>query len=140
MIRKVSILWLVSLFAWNALFGAFGGLLLCIHEGELHFESVTETAVTCVDNCVESSVHEYSVSEPETCIDIELSKLLIVSPRVESGQSLAVAPIILDTWTGSLLRENTLRTKAESRLEPMRAPPVGMSASVLVARVHYLRV
>ncbi|MDQ8205929.1 hypothetical protein QEH52_00275 [Coraliomargarita sp. SDUM461003] len=117
---KLGIVGLISLFAWNALFGAFGGLLLCIHQDlelhaeelhaeELHAEEVNEelaaaaaaaAASSCVtDHCLPNQA-DACLATGECCIDIELPAELLPVVRfksdVSSAESLVLLAIFID--------------------------------------------
>ncbi|MDQ8194898.1 hypothetical protein QEH59_10705 [Coraliomargarita sp. SDUM461004] len=109
---KLGIVGLISLFAWNALFGAFGGLLLCIHQDlelhaeKLHAEEVNEelaaaaaTASCVTDHCLPNQA-DACLATGECCIDIELPAELLPVVRfksdVSSAESLVLLAIFID--------------------------------------------
>jgi len=88
---KICILGLISLFAWNAVFGAFGGLLLCIHQDlGVHVDDDAVHAadgVSCADAHEETSETTSCVEFHEPCVDIELVAELLPATRLNSGAS-----------------------------------------------------
>lgn len=138
MLRKVIIVWLTSLCAWNAVFGAFGGLLLCIHDDALHIESAVESSATCPDNCGSVEAVYQTITITETCLDIELGQALIVVLRSDEGRlSLATSPLLLANLTGTQPVFNFNELTVSNKL---RAPPLITAISVQVARTHALRI
>lgn len=138
MTRKVIIVWLTGLFAWNALFGAFGGLLLCIHEGALHLESAVEIEDGCADGCDSFVAVDYQIAASESCLDIELSKVLVIAQRTDEGPFNLVASPVLMSVLDTIEPIFTLKEFAASH--PTRAPPDILDTSVLVAQTHSLRI
>lgn len=88
----------MSLFTWNALLGAFGGLLLCIHQDiGMHVKTDCESETTCADT------HENTVNpgpflaEDKSCVDVELIAELLPATRLKSEMAappLPAAPLV----------------------------------------------
>ena len=82
----MCIVGLISLFAWNAVFGAFGGVLLCIHQDlGLHLEDEAVDGGSCAGVHAASDLSTVScVDEDESCVDIELLAELLPATRLKS--------------------------------------------------------
>ena len=92
---KICIVGLISLFAWNALFGAFGGLLLCIHQDfGVHVDEDAVNGFSCASDHGSVSVEVACVDTDESCLDIELLAEQLPPARLQS-EAHFVAPLVL---------------------------------------------
>ena len=92
---KLCIVGLISLFTWNALLGAFGGLLLCIHQdlGGSVSEDAVQASSCLADHC-SVAVEASCATAAERCIDIELIAEELPPTRLQS-EAQFVAPLVL---------------------------------------------
>jgi hypothetical protein len=82
--KKWCIVGLISLFVWNALMGAFGGLLLCIHEDlGLHVDCNTELEAACAPE-EEACGADACLSSNKPCVDIEVVAEQLPIARIKS--------------------------------------------------------
>ncbi len=93
---KIGIVGLIGLFVWNALLGAFGGILLCIHQDlDIHAEEelAAETA-SCASGGCETIQMDTCIDSGECCIDIELRAEQLPVARFKSDMG-AGEPLVL---------------------------------------------
>ncbi|MGZ0657400.1 hypothetical protein ACWPKS_17515 [Coraliomargarita sp. W4R72] len=92
---KICIVGLISLFTWNALFGAFGGLLLCIHQDlDMHVDEDSVNGFSCSSDHSPVNVEVSCVDADESCVDIELLAEQLPPARLQS-EAYYVAPLVL---------------------------------------------
>ncbi|MGZ0655835.1 hypothetical protein ACWPKS_09530 [Coraliomargarita sp. W4R72] len=139
---KVIIAWLLSLFAWNAVFGAFGGILLCLHEDlSLHLETSFEAKVDCAPNSSVTSVDFACVSRLQYCVDIELTGDELPTARLTPADSFPTSPVYLvATLPDFYWNESSSRLSQIENVVAPRAPPNTTNASVQVVQLIQLRV
>jgi hypothetical protein len=95
--KKICIVGLISLFTWNALLGAFGGLLLCIHQDfDLHLDEDSACKSVCADAHQERRETESCLSVDESCVDIELvaEQLPVTRLKSNTAPTLSLAPLV----------------------------------------------
>ena len=114
---------LISLFAWNAVFGAFGGLVLCIHENfDVHVDEDAAAGVPCSDSHEEADQAISCVDEDESCVDIELIAELLPATRLDLAASFvfpqAVDIVLIDHF--KLVEPSIVIV---SKMAASRAPP-----------------
>lgn len=87
--NKICIVWLISLFAWNAVFGAFGGFSLCIHENlGVHVDDdLASASCGSCGNAHTSERADTCLTEDESCVDIELVAERLPAMRLNSVAS-----------------------------------------------------
>jgi hypothetical protein len=132
---KMYILGLIGLFAWNAVFGAFGGLLLCIHQDSDASAVLAEKASesTLKQSSVQSScLNEHGLmvvtdacsGEDDTCVDIALIAELLPLARLQL-ESISIAPyaLLLVSFERFQMSEPSLDLfyQAELQYVPMRS-------------------
>jgi len=139
--RKITVAALLSLFAWNAVFGGAGGLLLCLHQSmALHPELISGKSFDCAPESVDQSAELKCISESESCLDVELEAIDLPQVRIDEVQS---APVFnplhaLLSATFEAVEQNfTLREIAH--VVQAQAPPELLDTSVLVAQTVNLR-
>lgn len=139
---KLSIVWLLGLFAWNAVFGAFGGILLCLHEDlSLHLETSFEAKVDCAPNSSVTPVDFACVSRLQSCVDIELTGDELPAARLTQADSFPTSPVYLvATLPNFYWNESSLRLSQVENLVAPRAPPITVNTSVLIVKLIQLRV
>tara|TARA_B100001971_G_scaffold135579_1_gene125227 strand:- start:8258 stop:8686 length:429 start_codon:yes stop_codon:yes gene_type:complete len=139
--RKITVAALLSLFAWNAVFGGVGGLLLCLHKSmALHPEMISGKVSDCAPESVDQSAELSCLSDEESCVDVELEAVDLPQVRLDEAQS---APVFnplhaLLSATFEVVEQNfTLREIAH--IVQAQAPPELLDTSVLVAQTVNLR-
>ena len=139
---KLIIVWLLSLFAWNAVFGAFGGILLCLHEDlSVHLETGFDAKVDCVTDLSEDSVDFACVSSLQPCVDIELAGDELPTAQLTQADSFPTVPVsLVATLPNSHWNESSLRLSQIKNVVAPRAPPVTTDASVKLVQLIQLRV
>lgn len=138
---KIGIVGLIGLFAWNALFGAFGGILLCIHQDlDMHVEEevVAETA-SCASGDCETIQVDTCIDSGECCIDIELRAEKLPVTRLESDVN-SVSPFALLAFFIDYLRapepaRSLVYERAESCVLPHRSWLTDLYLQTTVIRV-----
>ncbi|MDF3128681.1 hypothetical protein P0Y35_05685 [Kiritimatiellaeota bacterium B1221] len=136
--KRISILYLI-LFTWNTLFGAVGGLLICIHE-DFHFHS--QVAPKLDAHC--ETVHAPHAPSPalvaseKNCLDIELdaAQTLLVKPEHTDFTPLLNYPLLVEVWNFDSLI--TLRELAPAL--HAQAPPEQTADSVHIVQLTQLRI
>lgn len=139
---KLSVVWLLSLFAWNAVFGAFGGLLLCLHEDlSLHLETGLDTKVDCAPGVPEGSVDFACITGLQSCVDIELTGDELPTARLTHSDSFPKASLdLVATLPNFFWDESSLRLSQIENVVAPRAPPNTANASVQIVQLIQLRV
>jgi hypothetical protein len=138
-IRKLIVAGLVSLFTWNAVFGAFGGLLLCFHDDRsLHPELAAGAHNDCDAGDAGDAMGKGCLSELESCVDLELKAIELPDARVDDGQHSPVftphcSPL---PETGDL----NFGLWERAHFVQAQAPPALPRTSVLVAQATNLRI
>ena len=124
MIKKITVLWLLSLFVWNVAFAGVPSLLLCLHDDfQLHFESEDSTHGHCEDghNHVESQEVELCVVKDD-CTDIELQGAELIPSRLDEVHSVELPILALADFNFHDLQVR--KVDALSTLLPrLRGPP-----------------
>ena len=137
--RKIITVWLLCLIAWNGAFGAFGGLLLCVHEGlNLHFDSESVDGGSCEDHLCGPSHAQAAISGVDACVDIELKGELLPPVRIDE-QIDAVWTVVLPEGTVSTYLYPIIAFSYMASISA-RGPPELVANSVRVVRVIQLRV
>ncbi|MGB0744572.1 MAG: hypothetical protein ACPGSB_08600 [Opitutales bacterium] len=113
--RKITAVALLSFFAWNAVFGGVGGLLLCLNK----------------------SSEESGYSDDDSCLDLELKAVELPQVRIEKGES-TPALAALQGGTSDVSAPNFTLIEI-AHIVQAQAPPVLMDTSVLVAQTMNLR-
>jgi hypothetical protein len=81
--KKINILFL-TLFSWNALFGAVGGLLICIHDDlRMHSDLGQKNEAACETAHASCESSQHNISAAEHCMDIELDAIQSVLVKSE---------------------------------------------------------
>ena len=139
--RKLLSVWLLCLIVWNGAFGAFGGVLLCLHgDLSVHVDTELEAGGTC-DAPHLSDEFSPCLAESESCVDIELSGQLLPPARLDEVETAWELPD--QSLVGFiLLSDAVLRVdRAGFRSSwSARAPPLVTAQSVQVAQLIQLRV
>lgn len=133
---------LASLFAWNAVFGGVGGLLLCLHQSmALHPEIISGKVTDCSSESVSRSAQPCCQPESESCLDVQLEAVDLPQMRLDEAQSISVSSALhaLHSQTYEVVEQNfTLREIAH--IVQAQAPPESLlDTSVLVAQTINLR-
>ena len=94
--RKITAAALLSFFAWNAVFGGVGGLLLCLNKSsmlnhELMSDKGSDCPPVCVSESAQGSAEVSSLSNDESCVDFELKAVELPQVRIDKGES---APVL----------------------------------------------
>jgi hypothetical protein len=139
--RKITVAALLSLFAWNAVFGGVGGLLLCLHKSmALHPELISGKVSDCAPESVDPSAELSCLSDEESCVDVELEAVELPQVRIDEAQSIPVSSALyaLHSAIYEVVALNfTLREIAH--IVQAQAPPELLDTSVLVAQTVNLR-
>ena len=142
--RKITVAALLSLFAWNAVFGGVGGLLLCLHKSmALHPELISGKVSDCAPESVDPSAELSCLSDKESCVDVELEAVELPQVRIDEAQSISVSSGLhalhaLHSATYEVVALNfTLREIAH--VVQAQAPPELLDTSVLIAQTVNLR-
>jgi hypothetical protein len=139
--RKLTVAALLSLFAWNAVFGGVGGLLLCLHQSmALHPELISGKVSDCAPESVDQSTELSCLFDEESCVDVELEAVELPQVRLDEAQSILIfsALYALHSATYEVVEQNfTLREIAH--VVQAQAPPELLDTSVLVAQTVNLR-
>jgi hypothetical protein len=118
----MCIVGLISLFAWNALFGAFGGLLLCIHQDfGVH---VDDDAATCSGEHEQISEQASCAVVDQSCVDIELLAEQLPVVRLESDTSSLVPHVLLAILVDYLQAAEPSLELVYQSIEPCASPHV----------------
>ena len=139
---RLSIFWLLSLFAWNAIFGAFGAILLCLHEDlSVHLETGLDAKVDCAPGLSKTAVDFACVTGLQSCVDIELTGDELPTARLTHTDSVSTSPVYLvATLPNSYWNESSLRLSQIENVVAPRAPPNTTNSSVQVVQLIQLRV
>lgn len=90
MIKKFTVIWLLSLFVWNVALAGVPSVLLCLHDDfEVHFETEGSTHEHCEDghDHVESQEVELCVVKDD-CTDLELQGAELIPSRLNEVHSI----------------------------------------------------
>jgi hypothetical protein len=144
-IRKITIAALLSFFAWNAVFGGAGGLLLCLNKSpELSTELISSKGFECPPVCVggteqgaRGSAQVSCLSADEHCVDFELKAVELPEVRIDKGESAPVLTALQCAVSDVSIPNFTLKEIAH--IVQAQAPPELMDTSVLVAQTVNLR-
>ncbi len=140
MLRQLAGFSLLSIFAWNALLGTTGGIMLCLHSsGNGHLLSDAQ-ADPC---CHFSRFHQTTVdgalfpADCSECTDIALQGIRITALRPDESYTAKTAPVVL-TEVG--LPNSAHRRLVESNSLPSSRPsseiaPFGVSVKQAVVRL-----
>jgi len=140
--RKLLASALLGLFAWNTVFGAVGGLLLCLHQSltlhpELISGKISDCAPETTNRSTDGSTELTCLSDAESCVDVELEAVDLSQVRIDEVQSMPGFSA-LHRATPKILEPNfTLREIAH--IVQAQAPPELLDTSVLVAQATNLR-
>ncbi len=94
--RKITAVALLSFFAWNAVFGGVGGLLLCLNKSSvLYSEMNSSKGSDCPPLCVSGLAEENGFSEDDSCVDLELKAVELPQVRIDKGESAPVLTALL---------------------------------------------
>ncbi|MDQ8195260.1 hypothetical protein QEH59_12545 [Coraliomargarita sp. SDUM461004] len=139
--RKITVAALLSLFAWNAVFGGVGGLLLCLHQSmTLHPELISGKVFDCASVSVDQSAELKCISESESCVDVELEAVDLPQVRLDEAQSAPVFnPLHALLSTTFEVVEQNFTLKEIAHIVQAQAPPELLDTSVLVAQTVNLR-
>lgn len=145
MIRKITAAALLSFFAWNAVFGGVGGLLLCLNKSSmLNQESISGKGSECPPVCVggteqgaRGSAQVSCLSADEHCVDFELNAVELPQMRIGTGESAPVLAALQCAVSDVSIPNFTLKEIAH--IVQAQAPPELMDTSVLVAQTVNLR-
>lgn len=140
--RKIIAAALLSFFAWNAVFGGAGGLLLCLNKNsmlnhELMPDKGSDCALVCVSGPTQGSAEVSGLSDDESCMDFELKAVELPQMRIDKGES---APVLATPQ--SLVPDVSIPNftlKEIAHIVQAQAPPELMDTSVLVAQTVNLR-
>lgn len=147
--RKITVAALLSLFAWNAVFGGVGGLLLCLNQDSLlNQESISGDGFECPPVCVggaeqgargsaQESTQVRCLSDVEHCVDVELKAVELPQVRIDKGESAPILTALQSAGTDVAAPNFTLKEIAH--IVQAQAPPELMDTSVLVAQTVNLR-
>ncbi|WFB34500.1 hypothetical protein P3T73_10040 [Kiritimatiellota bacterium B12222] len=135
--KRIIIPFLI-LFSWNAVFGAVGGLLLCIHEDlQMHSEVGLSGDADCETSTLASDFEASCLSAAETCVDVEIKAAISSLSRPDYSQFDGfINPFEyvghLDTDLFFSLRENLFSVQPQ-------APPEVTAMSVHTVQMTQLR-
>ena len=74
MLKKLTVLPLILLFAWNAIFAASGGMLLCLHEDfSVHIDNPDAGIIHCESEHVDCERVLNRETHCSSCLDVEIS-------------------------------------------------------------------
>ncbi|MEZ5275536.1 MAG: hypothetical protein R3F07_04045 [Opitutaceae bacterium] len=137
--KKVITIWLSSLFALNAVFGAYGGLLLCIHQNLIvHTESGVAGGFRCEAGS-NNGLSDFScLSGSEPCLDVELIGGAL--PAFRAGEFHSISSVTQVCGIVETAADPVFPLFEVAKAVQLRAPPVVRATSVLVAQVVNLRI
>ena len=136
--RKVTVVGLLSFFAWNALFGGVGGLLLCLNKSSILSPELNSSKCSeCPPLCVSGLAEESRFSDDDSCVDFELKAVELQQVRVDKGESTPTLAALQSAGSNVYVPNFTLREIAH--IVQAQAPPELMDTSVLVAQTVNLR-
>ena len=136
--RKVTVVGLLSFFAWNALFGGVGGLLLCLNKSSILSPELNSSKCSeCPPLCVSGLAEESRFSDDDSCVDFELKAVELQQVRVDKGESTPTLAALQSAGSNVYAPNFTLREIAH--IVQAQAPPELMDTSVLVAQTVNLR-
>lgn len=147
--RKITVAALLSLFAWNAVFGGVGGLLLCLNKSSaLSPELISGDGFECPPVCVggaeqgawgsaQESTQVRCLSDVEHCVDVELKAVELPQVRIDKGESAPTLTALQSAGTDVAAPNFTLKEIAH--IVQAQAPPELMDTGVLVAQTVNLR-
>lgn len=144
--KKLCIVGLIGLFAWNALLGAFGGLLLCIHQDlAIHIDDAFTCATACANVEINAQANPDAVTHTDThaalpqtksclaieesCVDIDLvaEPLPATRLRLQSLLEVPLPQISLFKVIGYPPLAEPMTTLAGASAAP-RVPPAQLAA------------
>lgn len=136
--RKIIAVALLSFFAWNALFGSVGGLLLCLNKSPVVSpEFSTNEGPDCPPLCVSGLAEENSFSDEDSCVDFELKAVELPQVRIDKGESTPALAVIQCATSDVSVPNFSLKEIAH--FVQAQAPPELLDTSVLVAQTVNLR-
>ncbi len=135
--KRINILFLI-LFSWNALFGAVGGLLICIHDDmQMHAEMGEKDEDACDTAHALSETPRPRLEASENCLDIEFDSVQTVLVKTEHADfDHHISHIVFDETNfdfGLTLRELAPDLQAQ-------APPALTAVSVQTVQLTQLRI
>ncbi len=136
--RKITAVALLSFFAWNAVFGGVGGLLLCLNKSSvLYSEMNSSKGSDCPPLCVSGLAEENGFSEDDSCVDLELKAVELPQVRIDKGESVLVLTAL--PFVAPNVAQPNFTLKEIAHIVQAQAPPELMDTSVLVAQTVNLR-
>ena len=136
--RKITAVALLSFFAWNAVFGGVGGLLLCLNKSSVLYSEVNSSkASDCPPLCVSGLAEENGFSEDDSCVDLELKAVELPQVRIDKGESIPVLTAL--PFVAPNVAKPNFTLKEIAHIVQAQAPPELMDTSVLVAQTVNLR-
>jgi hypothetical protein len=135
--KRINILFSI-LFACSALFGAMGGLLICIHENFQTHVVVEDHEGECETSYAASKSSDPRLEESDTCLDIEIDTIQtnLAKPQVSTSNHLLVAANFLEKTNFDF--SPALRELA-SELQPQASPAL-TAVSVQTVQLAQLRI
>jgi hypothetical protein len=135
--KRINILFLI-LFSWNALFGAVGGLLICIHQSlQVHADVGQKNIEECETVCDSSDSSLQNLEAAENCLDVELDALQMILVKTEHTDfDYRISPLRIHETNfdfGLTLRELAPDVQAQ-------APPSLTAVSVRTVQLTQLRI
>jgi hypothetical protein len=135
--KRINILFL-TLFSWNALFGAVGGLVICIHQSlQVHAEVGQINKEECKTARVASEPSLQNLATTENCLDVELDAAHTVLFKTEHADfDYLISPLLIHETNfdfGLTLRELATDIQAQ-------APPALTAVSVHTVQLTQLRI
>ena len=136
--RKITVAALLSFFAWNALFGGVGGLLLCVNKSSMFYpELISSKGSDCPTLCIGGLTEESGFSDEDSCLDIELKAVELPHVCIDKGEP---APALTALHCAvSNVAELNFAFKEIAHIVQAQAPPDLLNTSVLVAQGVNLR-
>ena len=124
MIKKFTVVWLLSLFVWNVALAGVPSLLLCLHDDfEVHFEAEDTCEGHCESAHVESVAEHVVVCEiKEDCTDIELQGGEQIPTRLNDSTIAELPVFVVFESAIAFPKVPTVAGNAQLRA-PARAPP-----------------
>jgi D-alanine-D-alanine ligase-like ATP-grasp enzyme len=135
--KRINILFTIF-FAWSALFGALGGLLICIHESFQAHVVVEDHEGECETSYAASKSSDPRLEESNTCLDIEIDTIQtnLAKPQVSTSNHLLVAANFLEKTNFDF--SPALRELAPD-LQPQASPAL-TAVSVQTVQLAQLRI
>ena len=136
--RKITAVALLSLFAWNVLFGGVGGLLLCLNKSsDLSPELSSAKCSDCPPVCFSGLAEERRFSDEDSCVDLELKAVELPQVCIDKGESIPTLTALQSA--GSDVSAPNFTLKEIAHIVQAQAPPELMDTCVLVAQTVNLR-